>query len=166
LGRPEPLGISQQQWGDVEPESANSTEFRMESYGTGQSDISHTGAMLMKHYLAVCLSLVMCIAAGCSSPASKEPNDYVGEYLLTPSSVVPGEFASFVILKKDHTAVEITFSKDTGQITSQQMNWYLQQGTGQEDVVIGKRGYPIQQSKSKTMLTINGDLGQYYEKVR
>ena len=80
LGRPEPLGISQQQWGDVEPESANSTEFRMEYYGTGQSDISHTGAMLMKHYLAVCLSLVMCIAAGvsvrrvpCSESGSGEP---------------------------------------------------------------------------------------------
>jgi hypothetical protein len=121
---------------------------------------------LMKRYLIIGLLFAVCIASGCSSPASKDPNVYVGEYLLTPSSVVPGEFASFVILKKDITAVEITFSKETGQITSQQMNWYLQQGTGQEDVVIGKRGYPIELSRSKIMLTINGDLGQYYEKVR
>jgi hypothetical protein len=121
---------------------------------------------LMKRYLIIGLLFAVCIAPGCSSPASTNPNDYVGEYLLRPNSMVPGEFASFVILKKDLTAEEITFSKETGQITSQQMNWYLQQGTGQEDVVIGKRGYPIERSRSRTALIINGDLGQYYEKVR
>jgi hypothetical protein len=120
----------------------------------------------MKQYLVASLLFALGVAVGCSSRASKDPNDYVGEYLLSPSSVVPGEFASFVILKKDLTAMEITFSKETGQITSQQMNWYLEQGTGQEDVVIGKRGYPIELSRSKIMLTINGDLGEYYEKVR
>ncbi|MGB7547186.1 MAG: hypothetical protein WBM14_05520 [Terracidiphilus sp.] len=120
----------------------------------------------MKQYWIGGLLLAVCIVAGCSSPVSKDSDDYVGEYLLRPSSVVPGEFASFVILKKDLTAVEITFSRETGQITSQQMNWHLQQSTGQEDVVIGKRGYPIELSRSTIMLIINGDLGQYYEKVR
>lgn len=104
-------------------------------------------------------------ATGCSSAVSTDPNDYVGEYLLTPSSVVPGEFASFVILKKDHTAMEITFSKETSQISTVQKNWYLHRGTD-EEVVIDKRGYPIERTRSKIKLVINGDLGQYYEKVR
>jgi len=84
---------------------------------------------------------------------------------LTPSSVVPGEFASFVILKADHTAVEIRFSKVTGEISTAQKSWQLDHGTD-EEVVIDKRAYPIERTKSNIKLVINGDLGTYYMKVR
>ena len=119
----------------------------------------------MKRYLLMCLSLALLMVLGCSSPASTNPNDYVGEYVLTPSSVLPGEFASFVILKADRTAVEIRFSKATGEISTTEKSWHLDRGTD-EEVVIDKRGYPIEQTKSSTKLVINGDLGTYYVKVR
>jgi hypothetical protein len=137
----------------------------MASHGAGQSDIPHSGAMLMKHYLLVSFSLVLFVVFGCSSPASTNLDDYVGEYVLTPSSVVPGEFASFVILKADHTAVEIRFSKVTGEIAMMQKRWHLDRGTD-EEVVIDSRAYPIQRTKSTIKLVINGDLGTYYTKVR
>jgi hypothetical protein len=102
---------------------------------------------------------------GCSSPVSTNPDDYVGEYVLTPSSVVPGEFASFVVLKADHTAIEIRFSKGTGEISTVQKSWRLDRGTD-EEVIIDRRGYPIERTRSNIKLVINGDLGTYYVKVR
>jgi hypothetical protein len=119
----------------------------------------------MGRRLLTCFSLVLFAATGCSLPASTNPDDYVGEYVLTPSSVEPGEFASFLILKSDHTAVEIRFSKETSQISTVQKNWHLDRGTD-EEVVIDKRGYPIERTRSNIKLVINGDLGQSYEKVR
>jgi hypothetical protein len=137
----------------------------MASNGSRKSDIPHSGAMLMKHYLVACFSLVLFVVFGCSSPASANFVDYVGEYVLTPSSVVPGEFASFVILKADHSAVEIRFSKLTGEISTVQKSWDLDRGTD-EEVVIDRRAYPIERTKSTIKLVINGDLGTYYTKVR
>ena len=119
----------------------------------------------MKRYLLVCFSLAFFMVLGCNSPASTNPDDYVGEYVLTPSSVVPGEFASFVILKADRTAVEIRFSKATGEISTVQKSWHIDHGTD-EEVVIDRRGYPIERSRSNIKLVINGDLGTYYTKVR
>jgi hypothetical protein len=119
----------------------------------------------MRHSLLTCLFIATLATTGCSSTVSTNPDDYAGEYVLTPSSVVPGEFASFVILKKDHTAVEIRFSKETSQVSTVQKNWYLDRGTD-EEVVIDKRSYPIERTRSHIKLVINGDLGQSYEKVR
>jgi hypothetical protein len=69
---------------------------------------------LNRKVLFVCLLTLL--MSGCKSEISSDPDDYVGEYLLTPSSVAPGEFASFVILRHDHTALEIRFLKATGQV--------------------------------------------------
>jgi hypothetical protein len=121
--------------------------------------------MLMKNFFVVCFSLVLFVVFGCSSPASTNLVDYVGEYVLTPSSVAPGEFASFVILKADHSAVEIRFSKLTGEVATVQKSWVLDRGTD-EEVVIDRRAYPIERTKSTIKLVINGDLGTYYTKVR
>lgn len=111
------------------------------------------------------LFFVMLSAIGCGSTASTNPNDYVGEYIFKPSNAVPGDFASFVILKKDRTAVEIRFSKETGEVQTTQKKWYLSHTTG-ENVVIGSFSHPVETSRSVIKLGISDDLGQYYEKVR
>ena len=118
----------------------------------------------MRRRWLACLFLAVLSATGCSSTVSTNPNDYVGEYIFKPSNAAPGDFASFVILKKDQTTVEIRFSKDTGQVQTTQGKWYLARGTA-EEVVIDKRAYPIHRSDSTIRLTIN-EVGQYYEKVR
>lgn len=79
--------------------------------------------------------------------------------------MVPEEFASFIVLQDDQTAVEVTFTKRGDKTSTARENWHLDRGTD-EEVVIGKRGYPIERSRSRILLIINGDLGQYYEKVR
>lgn len=119
----------------------------------------------MKGFSFAVLFLASVVVVGCSSPVSTDPNDYVGEYIFTPNEVVPADFVSFVILKKDHFAIESRFTQATSKITTLQKNWYLHRGTD-EDVVIDKRAYPIERTRSGIKLVINGDLGQYYVKVR
>jgi hypothetical protein len=113
----------------------------------------------------VCFFFVLLSAIGCSSAASTNPGDYVGEYVFRPSNTDPGNFASFVVLRSDHTAIEIRFSKSTDQIATTQEKWYLSHTTG-ENVVIGNFSHPVEGSKSLIKLGINDDLDQYYEKVR
>jgi hypothetical protein len=112
-----------------------------------------------------CVLILTSYLAGCGGKASTNPNDYVGEYIFVPDHADPGEFASFVVLKSDHTAVEVRMSKPTGQINISQEKWYLSY-TVEENVVIGDFSHPIERSGSRIRLAINEDLGQYYEKVR
>jgi len=118
----------------------------------------------MKHTLLTWSFLAVLCTVGCSSAVSTNPNDYIGEYLFQPSNAAPGDFPSFVILKKDQTAVEVRFSRETGQVQTSQGKWYLDRGTS-EEVVIDKRAYPIHRYNSTIRLTIN-EVGQYYEKIR
>jgi hypothetical protein len=110
---------------------------------------------------------VLCLV-GCSTPASTNPNDYVGEYLLQPAHSVPEDFPYLVILRKDHVAVNVSYSRDSEQVLVVQKKWYLEHGTD-EEIVIGDRAeshvYPIEQSDSTIKLIIN-ERGQYYEEVR
>jgi hypothetical protein len=87
----------------------------------------------------------------------------VADHLGTTS--FPDLFASFVILKNGQTAVEIRFSKVTGQIETAQTKWYLSRTTG-ENVVIGDYSHPVEGKPPDIRLGINDDVGQYYEKVR
>jgi hypothetical protein len=119
----------------------------------------------MKQKWLACFLFAIFSATGCSPAPSANPNDYVGEYIFKPSNAAPGDFASFVILKKDQTAVEIRFVKDTGEVQTAQKKWYLSHTTG-ENVVIGSFSHPVERSRSTIKLGINDDLGQYYEKVR
>jgi hypothetical protein len=119
----------------------------------------------MKSFWLVCLLFSAFSVTGCSAAVSTNPNDYVGEYIFQPSNTSPGKVANFVVLKQDHTAVEIRFSKDTGQVQTTQTKWYLSRTTG-ENVVIGNFSYPVEGSRSAIKLGINDDLDQYYEKVR
>ena len=101
--------------------------------GTNQPDIPYTSAVSMKRKWLAGLFFVTRSAIGCDSAADTVPNgyastnpgDYIGEYIFRPSSNTPQDFASFVILKKDQTAVEIRFFKNTGQIQTTQKRWYL-----------------------------------------
>jgi hypothetical protein len=102
---------------------------------------------------------------GCTTDVSTNPDDYVGEYVFQPADTDPGAFASFVYLRKDHTAVEVRISHVTGQLQTTEEPWYLSRTTS-ENVVIGKFSHPIEHSHSAISLGINDDLGESYEKVR
>jgi hypothetical protein len=104
------------------------------------------------------------LVSGCTASVSANPNDYVGEYVFTPNDNALEELPDFVILRQDETALELKYSKSTGNISTKQDNWYLHHGTD-EEVVIGRRAFPIEVSHSAIRLTIN-EVGQYYEKVR
>jgi hypothetical protein len=119
----------------------------------------------MKRKWIACLLALAPWISGCRSTASTNPNDYVGEYIFVPTYADPGDFASFVILKSDHTAVELRFSKATGQVQMTQEKWDLSY-TVEENVGIGDFSHPIERSGSTIKLGINEDLGQYYQKVR
>jgi len=119
----------------------------------------------MKRSILICLSLILFAVLGCSSSASTNPSDYVGEYVFQPFDSDPGKFADFLILKRDFTAVEIRFSKTTGQVTTTQTKWDSSSRNG-EYVGIGDFSHPVEGSRSKIKLGINDDLGQYYVKVR
>lgn len=119
----------------------------------------------MKGFLLI-FSLVMSFTlAGCSAPVSTNPSDYVGEYVFTPDVEVPHDYAAFIVLNKDQTATEIRYSNVSSQIATSTESWHLEHGTD-EEVVIGKRAYPIERTRSIIRLIINGDLGQHYEKIR
>jgi hypothetical protein len=119
----------------------------------------------MKRILPIVFLVMPLAFVGCSVLASTNPSDYVGEYVFRPGMDVPQDFATLVILKKDHTALEIRYSSVSGQISTTTEGWHLDHGTD-EEAVIGQRAYPIERTRSTVRLIINGDLGQHYEKVR
>ena len=105
------------------------------------------------------------LLAGCSRAVSTNPGDYVGEYVFMPANSNPGEFASFVLLRRDHTVVEVRFNETTGAVSTTKKKWYLTHTAG-ENVSIGQFSHPIEVSGSLIKLYINYDLGQYYQKLR
>jgi hypothetical protein len=82
-----------------------------------------------------------------------------------PNYMPTGEYASFVILKKDHTAVEVHFSRESDQVLTVQTTWYLDRGA----VVIGNRTYGVEDKGGGVRLFIDGyhdGEARYYEKRR
>jgi hypothetical protein len=123
------------------------------------------GNSLMRQGRLVCFALLALVPLGCRSAASTNPDDYVGEYVFRPSNASPGNFASFVILKNNQVAVEIRFSKSTGEVETTQKKWYLTRTTA-EHVVIDDFSHPVEGMPPNIKLVVDGDLDQYYEKVR
>jgi hypothetical protein len=113
--------------------------------------------------------LLICVVgtalAGCSSDASSNSADYVGEYVFRPAIPVPAEFADFVILKENQEAIEIRFDKGTGEVSTKKTRWSLSRTTGQ-NVSIDDFSCPVEGSRNSIRLGLNDDLGQYYEKIR
>jgi hypothetical protein len=122
----------------------------------------------MKRKCLECFAFAVLFATGCGSSVSTNPADYVGEYIFTPTFSDPGDFASFVILKQDHTAVEIRFSKASGQVQTTTEKWELDLSAKDHytSLGIGKFSHSIERSGSTIKLGINSDLNLYYEKVR
>ena len=118
----------------------------------------------MTRFVGWILVLIVGLAA-CGSKPSANPSDYVGEYVFRPSSGVPQQFSNFLILKTDQEAIEIKFDKETGQVQTKREKWYLSRTTGQ-NLVIGNFSCSVEGSGSAVRLSVNDDLGQYYEKVR
>lgn len=107
--------------------------------------------------------LIVALAAW-SRPVSTNSDDYVGEYIFTPVNADSGKFADFVILKKDHSGIEIRFSKNTGQVSTAETQWHLDHGLN-EELAIGNFAHSIEGPRTKIKLGIS-DAGEYYEKIR
>lgn len=120
--------------------------------------------MLASVLLAICaiFSITGC-DSGASVLASTNPADYVGEYVLTPSDGKHVQFADFLILKTDQTAVGVRLSPETEQVLTTKTKWSLSH-TDVENVVIGDFSYPIERLGSRTKLNISDDV--HYEKIR
>lgn len=111
--------------------------------------------------------LLAALSTACSPEPSANQDDYVGEYVFKPTDAAPGDFASFVMLKRDGAAIEVRFSKDTGNVSTTEKKWYVHASeTNGQEVVIGDFGHPVERSGGAITLAINFDLGEYYEKVR
>jgi hypothetical protein len=112
-------------------------------------------------------ALVLLCSSACSSTVSRNPEDYVGEYVFRPFNSDTEQFADFVILKKDLKAVEIRFSKQSGQVVTAEKRWYLDSPSNKRtQLVIGDFAHPVEMSGRTIKLRNNYDLGTYYEKVR
>lgn len=125
--------------------------------------------MKNKFLSAVLLAVGLC---GCGAwldntnpNVSTNPDDYVGAYVFMQKNISPGKFADFVVLKKDGTAIEIRFLRNTGQLVTTQTTWRFDRGFHAVDLVIGDFAHPIEHSPPDVRLGINSDLDQYYERV-
>jgi hypothetical protein len=119
----------------------------------------------MKRSCLITIMFALFVLVGCRSDASSDPDDYVGEYVFRTNTADLEASPTFLILKKDHTAVEITFSRATGQVMTTEKKWDLSSRNG-EFIGIGNFSHPVEGSPSHIKLGVNDDLGQYYEKVR
>lgn len=120
----------------------------------------------MKTLFLVALAALFTTLGGCASRTSANPKDYVGEYIFTSGMEVPPAFADFLILKRDFSAIQVTYSASSGQISTRTTTWRLDRGTSEHVVIGGQGAYPIESTWTATRLGINDDLGQFYEKVR
>jgi len=135
----------------------------------------------MKRIVLTILLFILLFITGCNSKISTDWNDYVGEYVFTSNAVPRGSFTDFadvVILKKDATAIEIRFSKDTDQVQITETTWDLRPREmnlrlfGKDfpytEVYLSLKGFshPVEGSPPKIKLGAHSDLGLYYIKVR
>ena len=135
----------------------------------------------MKQTLLIVLIFELLFITGCNSDVSTDWNDYVGEYVFTSNVVPRGKFTNFadvVILKKDKTAVEIRFFKDTDQVQITETTWDLRPREmklrllGRDfpytEVYLSLKGFshPVEGSPPEIKLGAHSDLGLYYIKVR
>ena len=104
-------------------------------------------------------------AIQCGAPSANR-TDYVGEYVLTPTSAASERFANFLILRGDQTAVEIRYVRETGQVQTRTTKWYLDQGQNGTSIVVGDFSHPVEGSGKSIRLGVNDDLGIHYEKIQ
>jgi len=112
------------------------------------------------------LSVGVIASSSCTSPPSKSAADYVGEYVFYPHGQSPGESADILILKKNSAAVEMRFSKESGEIATTDRTWRLRETSEGPVLSIGNLGHPVELIRDEIRLGIGADFGTYYEKVR
>jgi len=120
----------------------------------------------MTHRWRAAIYGLLIVTAGCTSPPSKNADDYVGEYVFYPHGQKPGDSADIIILKKNQQVVEMRFSKDSGEVSTTEKTWRLRETTNGPVLSIGNLGHPIQVVRGEIRLGISADAGTYYEKVR
>ena len=113
-----------------------------------------------------CLVVALLMLTDCAGRENSPSNDYAGEYVFTPHEQPPAEFADFVVLRPDGTAVEIRYSRGSGQVSTTEKLWSVRDGKVDRTLVIGDFGHPIEGTGSKVRLVINSDLNEFYQKVR
>lgn len=86
-------------------------------------------------------------------------------YALRVHYAKPGEFAELLILRPDHVAVQLRYSRANGSLTPTQEAWHFY-SLGQDEIQVGTRGFPIEQMHPYIKLGIDDDLDEYYEKVQ
>ena len=106
------------------------------------------------------------VTTACTSPPSKNADDYVGEYVFYPHGQNPGESADIVILKKNQQVVEMRFSKESGEVKTTDKTWRLRETSDGPVLSIGNLAHPIQLIRDEIRLGIGTDFATYYEKVR
>jgi hypothetical protein len=111
-------------------------------------------------------TLVVVVLSACSSAPSNNAEEYVGEYVFYPHGQSAGDSADILILKKNSAAVELRFSKESGEIATADKTWRLRQTSEGPMMSIGNFGHPIQLIRNEIRLGIAADFRTYYEKVR
>src|SRR5438445_11647899 len=84
----------------------------------------------MNRALKAFLGMTVLLVSSCGPAVSTNAEDYVGEYAFLPRGSPPGNFASLVILRRDQTAMEIRFSRQTGEVSPIRVTWHVSHTTG------------------------------------
>ena len=96
-----------------------------------------------------------------------DSSHYVGEYVFTPGEAdVPQMFADFIVLRPDGIAMEVRYSKSSGQATITEKHWKIEDSPTARKIIIGDFGHPIEGRGDDIRLFISYDLNEYYQKIR
>jgi hypothetical protein len=91
--------------------------------------------------------------------------DYVGEYVYSQPDHSPGPFASFIVLKRDMTSVEVRYNKTSDRVSITNEKWDLRKyEDGAVSIGIGDFSHGVDPWSVKIHLLI--EEGTWYEKIR
>ena len=88
--------------------------------------------------------------------------DYVGEYVFIPGHQELRGRASYMIFKKEGTAIEIRFVRETGEVSTTAGRGSLNRTGVGEMLILDGYEQSIQQTGHGIRLVINSDFGMYY----
>lgn len=112
------------------------------------------------------LLLSVLILTGCGGRATTNVSDYVGEYVYTPHQPPPDRFANFLVLRADGTAVEVRYSRSSGQLSTVEKRWSVVGSPTGPIVNVGDFSHTVTGTGQRLQLVINDDVDESYQKVR
>ena len=115
------------------------------------------------------VSILAALSVACdplppSEAVSREPSDYVGEYIFKPD-IDPGSRPSLIVLRKDGSAIEVCRDKTTGAVTTATKPWQLLRN-GRDQLGLADESMHIIKSGSRLRLYVSVDVDEFYENVR